>query len=280
MEKIRKVINLAKKLSIFDWLTLVIVIIGIVFVSFFIFKQEKWVRVEVKISPEQWWMESRYPPYWLVDYIKKGAKQYDSLGKNIAEVTGVKTYEWKDNRKIVYLTLNLKVEVNKRQKKISFNHKPLEIGQSIDLSFEMLGIQGLVTFIEGVSDLRIWEEKIVEARATQWSDIFPETMGILPWRADAINVGDQMKDSQGKVVAEVLAKNVKPAEKITTTSDGRTLLSYDPLKKDVFLTLKIKTFKQEDISYYLDDFKVKIGQSILLALPNIDIMPEITKIIN
>jgi len=142
-----------------------------------------------------------------------------------------------------------------------------------------VGVDGLISFIEGVEDKRVWEEKIVEARVTLLSGIFPETLGIFPWRAEAIKIGDEMKDTQGRVVAEVLEKRVSPAEKIVTTADGRVFTRQDPIKKDVILVVKIKTVKEEGVNYFLDVFKVKVGQAIFLSFPEIDIYPEITKII-
>lgn len=276
MKKFRQFL---KRLTIFDYLTILVVITSLIFLDFFIFKKEKWIKVEVRVTRPEWWWKSKNPPYWLVDQIKKGSAQYDTLGRKVAEVLEVRNYELGGNRKVVYLTLDVKVEVDKRKKKLKFEHRPLEIGKPVELEFGTIGFQGLVTFIEGIPDLRNWEDKIVEARVLAVSNIFPETLGVLPWKAEAIKVGDQMKDSQGRVIAKILAKKVLPAEKIVTTSDGRVLMRQDPVKKDVILKVKLKTFKQENINYYLDDIKVKVGSAIFLALPEIDILPEITKIL-
>lgn len=268
-----------KKLTIFDWLVILVVFAGLIFLSSFILKKEKWVKVEVKVSPGEWWWEIKSPPYWLADRIKKGDRQYDGLGRTVAEVLETRIYEAEGERKRIYLTLNLKVEINKRKKKFVFNHRPLEIGKDINLELGATGFKGLVTYIEGVPDLRIWEEKVVKARWMILSDVFPETMGVMPWKAEAIKVGDQMRDTQRRVAAEVLNKEVRPAEKIVVTSDGRVFVRQDPIKKDVFLTLKLKTFKQNGINYFLDDIKVKVDQSIPLYLPNIDLWPTITEIV-
>lgn len=277
--KIKAISKFLRRLTVFDWLVVFVILLGLIFLALFIFKEERWIKVEVRVAPGEWWWGSEKPPYWLTDMIKKGDEQYDSLGRKTAEILDIKSYEWGGERKIVYLTLNLRAEVDKRRKKLKFNHQPLEIGGPIDLELERVGVQGLVTFIEGVPDTRVWEEKIVEARVTHWSEIFPETLGMFPWRAEAIKIGDEMKDTQGRVVAEVLDKKVKPAEKIVVTEGGGVFIRQDPIKKDVILTIKLKTVKQEGVNYYLDNLKVKVGTTVLLALPEIDIWPEITKII-
>lgn len=279
MTKFNNIFQRLKRLTIFDWFVILVVLFGLVFLILFILKEERWVKVEVKISPKEWWRDSKGPPYWLGNLIREGDKQYDLLGRKTAEILEVKNYEWKMDRNFIYLTLNLKAEVDKRRKKLKFDHQPLEVGGQIDLQLGNIGMPGLVTYIEGMLDTRIWEEKIVETRVLDYIDIFPETLGVQPWKAEAINVGDQMKNTHGQVVAEILDKKIKPAEKITTTADGRIILGQDPIKKDVALVIKIKTFKQEGVDYFLDDIKIKIGESLFLSLPKVDIYPTITEIL-
>lgn len=280
-KKIKILLKFLRRLTVLDWLVILVILAGLVFLAIFIFKEEKWVKVEVKIARPEWWWESNPPPYWLADQIKKGDEQYDSLGRKVVEVLDVETYEWSGGRKMTYLTLNLKVEVDRRKRRLKFNHRPLEIGKEIDLELGGIGTQGLVAYIEGMPDARVWENKIVEVRLIerQYFEVFPETLGVMPWKAEAIKVGDQMKDTWGRVVAEILGKEVEPAEKIVVVSDGRILLRRDPIKKDVTLVVKLKTFRQEGVNYFLYDLKVKVGSSILLALPEIDIWPEVIKII-
>ncbi len=88
-----------------------------------------------------------------------------------------------------------------------------------------------------------------------------------------------MKDTRGRAIAEVIDKKVKAADKVVVSSDGRVFVRSDPLKKDVILTLKLQTVKHEGVNYFLDDIKIKVGHFIYLALPEIDIWPEITRII-
>lgn len=276
-EKIKILLNFLRRLTVFDWLVVFVVLFGLVFLALFVFKEEKWVEVEVKISRPEWWWETKSPPSWLVDRIEKGDEQYDNLGRKVAEVLEIKS--WGSETKRTYLILNLKAEVDRRKKKLKFNHRPLEVGKPIELELGGVGAEGVVTFIEGMPDARVWEEKIVEARLIDYADVFPETLGVMPWKVEAIKIGDKMYDTQGGVVAEVLNKKVSPAEKIVKTSDGRVFVRQDPIKKDVALTLKLKTFKEKGINYFLDDTAVKVDNLVPLFLSNIDIYPVITKIV-
>ncbi len=268
-----------RRLTIFDWLVLLVLLATAIFLALFVLKRERWVEVDVKVAKPEWWWQSQEPPHWLVDTIRPGDAQYDVLGRKIAEVERVRAYESGGSKKVAYLTLRLKVSLDKRKKIFKFNYKPLLVGKGIDLELNNVGFTGLVTYIQGVPDNRIWEDKIVRARVVYPSSAFPETLGAMPWIARAIQKGDHMKDNRGRVVAEVLEKTVQPAEKVVKTADGRVLLRRDPLKKDVFLTLRLKTVRQGGVNYFLDDEKVKVGQAVSLYLPRVDIWPIITKIV-
>lgn len=272
-------LNAIKKITIFDLLVILILAGGVVFATLFLLKQEKWIKVEVKISPKEWWWDSKLPPHWLTRSLKVGQMQYDALGRTQAKIIDIRDYEYNGARRLTYVMVNLKAEYDNRTKRYKFNQRPLEIGDPIDLSFDSLGTQGAITYIEGLPDPRTWEDIIVTMRVINLDSVFPETLGIQPWRAEAIHIGDEMKDSQGRVVATILEKTEKPADKIIATSYGNAVVVPDPLKKDVELKVKLRTSKQSTLNYFLEEFKIKAGVQIPLSLPSIDIWPEITKVV-
>ena len=58
-------------------------------------KEEKWLKVEVRWRPEEWWRWSDLPPYWLVEAVEKGeltkgiaAAVMDYLTENEIPFTG------------------------------------------------------------------------------------------------------------------------------------------------------------------------------------------------
>lgn len=271
--------SLLKKLSFFDYLTIFLGVLIIGLIGFYFFRKTEWQIVEVKVAPDDLFWSEKNPPYWLANTISKGDIQEDGLGRAIAEVLDVKTYEDKEDRKSIFLKLRLKSICNDRKKQYSFAGKPLAIGSALELEISHVYLKTIIVNIEGVQDERKWEDKIVEARLTSYSQVFPETIGIQPWKAEAVQIGDQMKDFQGRVIAEVMEKQIKPAEKITTAADGRAVLVQDPLKKDVLLKLKLNTFREGEINYFLYEYKVKVGEIIPLFLSQVNLFPEITKIL-
>lgn len=268
-----------KHLTIFDYISIALAAGVIVILGLFFFRKLEWVEVEVRVAPADFFWSEKKPPYWLANNISVGDFELDSLGRKVAEVLEIRVFERGEDKKAVYLKVKLRAVKNRRKNQYLFKSKPLGIGSSIELRLSRVFLTSLVTFIEGVPDTRVWEEKIVRVRWMIRSDVFPETLGVMPWKAEAVKVGDQMRDTQGRVVAEVLEKRVRPAEKIVITANGRVFVRLDPIKKDVTLMVKLKTFKQQGVDYFLDDFKVKVGSSIFLSLPEIDISPEITNII-
>ncbi len=268
-----------KRLTIFDYISIALAMGIVIILGLFFFRRVEWVEVEVKIAPDDFFWTEREPPYWLANSINVGDQELDGLGRKVVEVLETRIYESAEDKKDIYLKLRLRAVRDSRKQQYLFKSKPLEVGSPIKLRFSQVFLTGLVTYIEGIPDTRVWEDKVVEARIVEWFDVFPETLGALPWKAEAVKIGDQMKDTRGRMVAEVLEKTVKPAEKIVVTADGRVFVRRDPIKKDVTLVVKLKTFEQEGVNYYLDDVKVKVGSSIPLFLPEVDIWPEITKII-
>jgi len=281
MKKIR---TLMKNLTVFDYLSIIATSLVILMIGLFFLRRKEWVNIEVKILPGQIFWEGAKSPYWLVDQIEKGDKELDSFGKVVAEVVDVTVYERWGDRRDARIELNLKAVKNKRKDEWIWKGKELDVGAPIKLRLSNNLIEGVVSEVEGLVDSREWREEIVEAKMIfllnrSKGEVFPETLGVMPWMAEAVKIGDQMIDTRGRVVAEILDKKIDLADKIVTTATGKVYLTKDPVKKDVVLKIKLKVFNQGNTSYFLDDIKVKVGSKLYLALPEVDIEPEIIKIV-
>lgn len=272
--KKRNITSLFKKLGIkltfFDYLSLLLAASAVLFLLLFLLRRWEYVNAEVKVSNA---------PYWLADDLRAGDCSLDGLGRKMVEIVKVKAFETRDETKTVYLNLSFRVIKDKRKNQYIFEDKPLTVGQRIKLDFPRSSFLGLVTYVEGVEDKRNWGEKVVKTRLLERSETFPETLGVMPWVAEVIEEGQTMKNGRGEVVAEVIDKIVVPADKIVVTDAGKVFVAQDPIKKDVFLTFRIKTFNQEGVDYFLEDIKVKNNKSIFIALPTIDIWPVVTEVV-
>ncbi len=243
----------------------------------FIFQKKTYVTADLFISGGEWWWITADPPYWLSNPVIQGASEYDLSGRKVVEVLQVEKFD-QQARKTMLIRAKLLVTKNLRTKKLRFKQIPLEIGSTIVISPGNIGMYANVVGIEGIQDLSPQEEKII---TTCWYNVFP-------WQADAIHVGDVMKDGSGNEVAQVLYKAVSIAEKTIVTENnqfiygtptkqvGQLILSRsDPLRRDVTLELKIKVRKIENQSYFGVVQNVKIGELLFLSLPEIFINPTI-----
>lgn len=263
-----KLKRLRGKLGIFEVLIGLLILLVLLFVMVLTRSKKEWVRAEIKISSSSWW-QTYYnsPPFWLGESINIGDQEYDSMGNKIAEVLNIKEYELNSSgvepttRKDFYLTVNLKIERDGRTSKLKFNNQPLEIGAPIEMHLSNTYVLGIVIFVEGIPDPRETEELIIEG---VWLDIFP-------WSAEAIKVGGKMKDGTGETVAEILEKRVELAEKTIETWQGNLVVSRDPLKRDIYLKIKLLVRKQGDNYYFREDQKVKVGENLFIHLPEIDV---------
>jgi len=249
-----------KKLTIFDWLIVFVIIAGLIFFASFIFKKEQWIKVELKVGPENLQWDYRPSPYWLADSIKKGESQFDGLGRKEAEVLGTEVYEWGGNQKVIYLLLNLRVNYNKQKRVYRFNHQTVAIGMPLKIEIGNVAFGGIVMSIEGKA---LGEKviKIVEAKL----------LNVYPWTAEAIVPGAEMRDDEGQLVAQVLEKEIQLADMTVTTDRGDVLARKDPLKRDVILKLKLVATKRNQSYYFREEQKIKIGNGLWIKLPQVDI---------
>jgi len=80
-------------------------------------------------------------------------------------------------------------------------------------------------------------------------------------------------------VVTVLEKTEELAKKIVTNDKGEVFLRRNPLKKDVYLTLKLLA-KQTNNEYFLfDDLQIKIGNEIPILTENYSVWPVITEFV-
>ena len=242
--------------------------------------KDKWITIEFKVfssAPYYSDYDGLVTPYWIADKIQTGDVQYDNLGQKNFQVLSVKS--WGFQAKDVWVTASVKAQYKPSQKTYTYQYQPLEIGRPIEITINGTNVRGTITAIQGFSDTRKTYDVTVKARVMDsYSPYSATTRGVDPWIADALEKGQVMKDTTGKIIAEILDKEVKPAEKTVITSDGRVLLSEDPLKKDVYLTVRLHVTKNNDTYLFLENVPVKIGFSFPLYMERLLVHPNITQI--
>lgn len=273
--------NIFLKIKPLDWVIIAISFGVLVFFVAASLNQERWITIEFKVTnPATYFpnMGGGDAPYWVADKIRTGDIQYDTLGKKNLEILSIK--KWGYQYKETWVTASIKAKYKPKQKKYTFLYQPLEIGRSIDVTINGSNIHGIVSSIEGFSDTRPLYTIWVKTRIIDSSSYYSmNTRGVDSWVAQHIDKNEQIRDLYGKVIATILDLEIKPAERVVTTYDGRVLVIEDPLKKDVYLTLELQVTKPDNTYMFLEDKPILIGSSVPLLFKNLVIFPVITEIL-
>jgi hypothetical protein len=256
-KRIKQIWKQAKKrITVYDFLIIILVLGFLFFLRFYFRQKPTWVGVELKMSSPHWWAEDTVPPYWLADSIDVGDEELGFFNKKVAEVKDIRVFETTEEVKEVYLSLDLRANYNSKTEKYNFKGQAVEIGSALELHLDDVFVQGLVTAISSEED------------KTKEVVITGEVENKYPWQVENIDVGEQMKDGQERVVAEVLEKELFLADYLTTDWQGNLYLKKRPDKRDGIFKIRIKVDEIGDNYYFVNEQKVKIGEQLFLQFEN------------
>lgn len=276
---------MAKRIKTFDWLLIGVSVLAVLVFAFIFFRKSSNITVTVKVGDESvfypsWsgWEDTAGTKTWFASLFHKGQVEKDGLGRVKAEVLNVYSYDSVPNRKTVYLTVKLNVIYNRASNSYTYKGIPVLIGSDIKLVLDRVYAQGVVTDMEGLTGGRVTKKLILETQLREETGVYLETSGTKAYIAEAINVGDEVKDNKGLTLLKVISKRVVPAQKTVTTSDGRVIAQNDPLRKDVYLTLEVSALQIGNEFFFLGDIPILIDRGIPINTSTLCIFPTITKI--
>lgn len=281
------IIKNISKLKPFDWILIGLSFVFVITFAYIFFRSSSYKIVTIEVGQESAfypaWMAGYDPSgskVWFSELFHKGMKERDGSGKVKAELLDIFSYEKSSDRTTVYLTTKLKVVYNKASDTYTYKGTPVLIGSKIKINFDNLFVEGLITDIEGVADRRERRLITVEAQIREENSTYLETSGTKTYIADAIKVGEEIKDNKGNTMIKILNKKVEPAKKVVVTSDGRTVLRLDPVRKDVYLTLEINALKIGERYFLLNDIPIVVDYKIPVNTPQLSLFPVVTKFIS
>lgn len=270
------------KLNLLDYV--IIFISGLIVLSLiFVFsKKDRWITIEVKVKTNEYksvyFNQISTAPYnFAVNKLMVGDTEKNAAGTEIARVIDIKS--WGDFMPETWIVLKIKATYDKQRGIYRYKYQNVSIGQSIKLILNSTGVDGIITYIEGTKDNRVTEEKTIYAKLVDLNSKYLNTLGVEPWVAASVKTADKMYDSRNQVVAEIMDVKVNPAIRTVQTNTGTLYATTDPVLKDVILKLKIKTMKNNGVSYFLEDWPIKIDQAIPLFLDKINLYPRIIEIL-
>jgi len=269
-----------KSFKVFDWVLIVFGLVAVVIFAILFFRKSTYITATVSVGEDSVVWNTMGPKYWFADSFHKGQVEKDGLGRIQAQVLNIYSYDKTPTNKTVYLDVKLNTVYNRATNTYTYKGSPVLVGSTIKLNLDNVYAEGLVTEVQGFPDHSVKQNIIVEAQLMEDDSVFLGTLGVKGYLADAIQVGDTVKDNHGSEMIKVLSKTVIPAKITVTTSDGRVIEATDPMKKDVFLTLEISAQKIDGKYYFLNDIPILIDRGIPINTPTATYYPTVTKFLS
>lgn len=263
---IRHVIRRLKTIGEFQWMSIVLLVATAFFIVSYFGKSEVWRTIRIEVVGRDWttsYGTTLSPPFWLADAIHSGDVERSPSGGIEAEVVRVENSEDLEGE-VLYLTVRLLTQFDKRSNTFVFKGKALEIGSPIELHLANTFIRGQI----------VDDDAPEEDYEQRWVTISGRVRGQESWYIAQVNPGDQMIDfGTGEVLAEILSSRAVPATTavLHSTQDGLLVIQNSPAMRDILLTANIKVVRIGETWYFAGQQKVKIGEFIHIFLPELDV---------
>lgn len=227
----KKIKRIFHNLKITDYLFFLVVLASLFYAAFSFNKKETEVFIELTFNRNDWSKESIPPENWRVNDIKTGDVVYTSLGKKVAVVEEVNRQVWQGGvRESIYLIIKIKTLFDKKSQKYLYNGAPLLLGEKLSLDIGNTKFEGQIMNIFSSKENRYQN---FESKTAKVKILCSEYQ---PWHANLLR-NFEVIQPDGKLLLKVTSSDVRPAELIIPTDDGRLVKAIHPVKKDVILDL-------------------------------------------
>lgn len=268
-------------LSKFTWVdfAFLALTVSLVLIFYFFFKRETtYITVRFKVTDENPLYANTLPNNEYTSSFEVGDKEINELGAAVSEIVGVDSFNYDQRNNVVYLDVKLKTTYNPRKNSYVYKGKQVVFGQSFTFSFTKVRAKALVVNFPGYDDKFEKGFVTVDAQLRKPMREFSDVYGVEKFIADAIHIGDTVKDSRGRVLAEVVEVEKKPAIRWVFSERGVPTKVSDPNLVDVFLKIKLSVLKDKNRTYMFDFLPVLVGEVVPLTLDQVFVWPTITAI--
>lgn len=256
-----------------DWITILGLLFVTITIGLYFFRRSTYVEVEIFLSHDNVFFSDSTPPYWYPEQIEVGAEEKDELGRSVARITAIKAYEGGRNAVDTYVRAEIRTVYNKQNKQYSFRGKPVLVGSPIVISPDKTMIKGIIVNV--ASQTFPDREVIVETRLRDWNYPQLDVLGVDPILGQAIDIGNVVRDLDNNMIAEVVDKQTLAGKRITNTAAGTPLLVNDPYFQDIRLKIKLRARISDGTPYFMNKYKVKVGNEIPLYFQQVTAFAQI-----
>ena len=270
-----------RKVPILDWMLILIALCSI-FVVYLSFRREvRYITVTFKVTDESYMNSYKVVPNEFADNIVKNDTIKDGLGRVAAEIEDTHKYNTDPYNKVVYVDIKLKALYDPRADQYSYYGRPLVSGVSHKFTFSKSEFNGIVVDIPSRHKTGevIYSESVVKARIYDNSRNYSDIYGVQEYITKTLFKGKKATDNNGDVVAQIEDLTIMPAKRTIIRMDGETVIADDPLLKDVYLTIRLKTRLSNNTKYMFNFVPLEVGVILPLNFGDVNIWTTITEIV-
>lgn len=261
--------------------------VALVTIIYLLLPKHQYATVTVRVSNRDLsYMDEGAPPVRLISQYRKGLTGKDTFGRVVASITDVRAFP--HTHRTIYgtaetvdVTVKLAVSYNNRTDVYKYKGVNVQIGEWLRVEIGPVVVDGVVTDINGKFQSAPKETVRVRALLKTEDPLdgsnFTNTTGVDPYIADAITIGDAMKETDGTVLATVIEKKVVPARTIAGDLYGNVFERQHPRKVDVTLVVDVQAKKMYGQYYFLDGEPLRINSRLPLFLEHIMVEPRVTE---
>lgn len=247
-------LKILKRLSLLDYFVVFLILLAVGFSLKFLTRESKVVYVHMETGTPEWSVE-QYPSFfWLSNSIIKGETVFTPTGQRVGEVIDVYNVGWRGNRRYSRLKIKLAAIYDKRTNQYRINDTPLLVGNELSFNVGNTNYTGTVIYVGETTNPPNYEEKYLKVEI--------KVNKIDPWLAREYNDSFRVENSDGKIVFHIINTITKPSENTEVNDQGKRVITFDPLYKDVYITAKIWVTCQEGICYFNGTMPVRVGEPI------------------
>lgn len=209
-----------------------------------------------------------------------GDKEINDFGTVTGEITKVESYATTSEERDIYIEVKMKTVFNPKNKTYTYKGKRVVYGENFVFNFPEARFN---TLSLGLSKTLNQNTKRgvrrVKVQLKAYYEDFSDTFGVPEYLANALTVGDVIRSTNGEELVKIEAVTIQPAIRVVS-SYGTLLKGNDPVLKDVFMVLSIKTYEQNGDVLIFNRKPLRVGEVVpLLIKGKVSAWPTITEIL-
>lgn len=256
--KLKKTLRFLKKNYFLVIFFAAILFVGVVVGYKLLLSKPVYVYAKVKVGQGLWWVQTQKPSIWQVEGIKKGDISYGILGSPEAKILSKRYYRFYGSDQYdIYLTILLKVGLNKKTGQYTFNRAVISIGSPVEIQFSKAEVSGTIIALSQKPFERNLVEKVITLTKRY----------AFPWEVDAISVGDIYFDGEENIF-EVLDKAALNTSSLSFDPYWNSGIGITEQTRYITVKAKVKLKKVENQWILGEDQLIVPGRNISISTPN------------